>query len=265
MADCSDIESVLVCVLAQIAYPNGTGAASITGDKIKVFRGWPIPSTLDGDLTAGVVNISVFPMDAEQNATRFSTDWFQLPVPQISLTATVSGTTVTFAGTACCPVNAAVVVNGKAFVYPLQATDTPTSVATALAALIGTTFAASSVGPVLTIPSATRLEARLGTVADIVQEVKRQKKSFRITVWCNGPLVRDAIATQIDSALSALTDIALTDGSTGRIRYQRTRSIDTSQKSMLYRRDFEYTVEYPTTVCRRAATIVAEQLNVTNN
>lgn len=264
MTDVSDVEQVLVALVAQIAYPNGTAAESVTGDKIKVFRGWPIPATLDADLKAGTVCVSVFPMDGEQNATRFSFDWFEQPAPRITMTAAASGTRVTFGGTACCPLNAAVTVNGKAFVYPLQATDTPTSVATAMATLISAAFAASSSGPVVTIPGATKLEARLGTVANIVQEVKRQKKSFRLTVWCNAPLVRDAVSSALDSALAALTDIAMTDGSTGRIRYLRTRTTDTSQKSMLYRRDLEYTVEYPTTISRRVAAIVAEQTNVTH-
>ncbi|QEL14784.1 hypothetical protein [Limnoglobus roseus] len=264
MPDLSDVETVLVALITQIVYPYGTASDSVTGDKMKVFRGWPIPGNLDADLKAGVVNISVFPMDNEQNVTRFSTDWFELPAPRITLTATASGTAVTFDGTACCPLNAAVTVNGKPFVYPLQAKDTPTSVATALATLINTTFAASSSGPVVTVPGATKLETRLGTFGNIIQEVKRQKKSFRLTVWCNAPLVRDGVASALDSALGELTDISLTDGSTGHIRYQRTRSIDTAQKSMLYRRDFEYSVEFPTTITRRVATIVAEQLNVTN-
>lgn len=265
MTDLSDVENVLVALIAQIAYPYGTAAASVTGDRIKVFRGWPIPSSLDADLKADVVNVSVFPDDAEQNVTRFSTDWFELPAPRVTMTVAAAATTVTFGGRPCCPLNAAVTVNGKAFVYPLQATDTLTSVATALAALINTTYAASSNGPVLTVPGATKLEARVGTLGSIIQEVKRQRKSFRITVWCNAPLVRDAVSSALDAALGQLTDIALTDGSTGRIRYQRTRTIDTAQKSMLYRRDFEYSVEYPTTITRRIATIVAEQANVTNN
>ena len=82
------------------------------------------------------MNISVFPLDIEQNVTRYSTDWQELPSPPITLTMTVSGQTVTIGGTPGCPLNTAVLVNNTPFVYPLQATDTPTSIATALAALI---------------------------------------------------------------------------------------------------------------------------------
>lgn len=263
MADLSDVENVLVSLITQIVYPNGTAADSAVGQPCRVFRGWPIPANLDADLKADVVNISVFPLDGEQNVTRFSTDWTVIPSPRITLTMSVSGTAVTIGGRVCCPLNAAIVVDGTAFIYPLQAKDTPTSVATALAVLINTTFAASSNGAVVTVPGATKLEARLGTVANIVQEIKRQKKPFRITIWCNSPLIRDTVARLLDPALASLTDIALGDGTAGRIRYVRTHPEDGAQKSMLYRRDLVYSVEYGTIISQRAATIIAEQINIT--
>src|SRR5919198_514841 len=67
----------------------------------------------------------------------------------IRLTLTVAGNTVTVAGTPSSPLNAAVLVNGKAYIYPLQANDTATSIATALAALINADTPASSSGEVV--------------------------------------------------------------------------------------------------------------------
>jgi hypothetical protein len=261
--DLSDIEQVLVSLLAQIAYPHGTAAESATGDPVKIYRGWPIPSNLDADVRAGIVNVSVYPLDGEQNVTRYSTDWERIPSPRVTMTVSVSGTTATFGGRACCPLNAAIVVNGTPFVYPLQATDTPTSVATALAALVSTTYQASSSGATITVPNARRLEARLGTIDTIVQEVKRQKRPFRITAWCSTPAARDRVGALLDAALAGFTDIALTDGTSGRIRYVRSLPSDAAQKSMIYRRDLVYSVEYGTFLSRPVATIVAEQVNVT--
>lgn len=263
MPDLSEIESALVSLIAQIVYPYGTAADSATGDKFKVFRGWPIPTNLDKDLKAGVVNISVFPLDVEQNLTRFSVGWQEIPSPPITLTMDVEGQTITVGGRVCCPLNAAVIVDGKAFVYPLQARDTPTSIATALAALIDAYTPASSSGPVITVPGAKSLETQLGTVGTIIQEIKRQKKSFRITIWCNSPLVRDAVAKVLDPALASLIDIALTDGTTGRIRYEKTHPDDVPQKANLFRRDLVYSVEYGTTITQRVAAIVATQANIT--
>ena len=262
MPDLSDIEQVLVSLVTQTLYPHGTSAESATGDPARVYRGWTIPSNLDADLRAGVVNVTVYPLDGEQNVTRYSTDWERVPSPLVTMTARVSGATVTFGGRACCPLNAAVVVNGRAFVHPLQATDTPTSVATALSALVSAQFTASSSGPVLTVPSAITLVARLGTVDTIVQEVKRQKRPFRITAWCDGPEARDRVSGLLDAALAGINDIALTDGTSGRLRYVRTLPLDSAQKSMLYRRDLVYSVEYGTYLSRPVATIVAEQVNV---
>lgn len=262
MPDLSDVENVLVSLIAQIVYPDGTDADSITGGKVKVFRGWPLPSNLDSDLKAGTVNISVFPLAVEQNVTRFSTDWQEIPAPPVTLTMAISGQTVEIGGRPCCPLNAAVLVDGKAFVHPLQATDTPTSIATALATLISTVTPATSNGPVITVPGATKLEARLGSVGNIVQELKRQKQSFRISIWCSRPLVRDAIATALDPALASLDDIALTDGTAGRMRYVKSETIDGGQKAGLYRRDLVYSVEYGTTITRRAAAIVAQQVDI---
>lgn len=259
MADCSAVEQALVALIAQALYPDGTAAAPATGDACKVYRGWPDPAGLAADLKAGVVHVSVFPLDGEQNVTRYGGDWVPLPTPQVSLTATVSNAAVTFGGTARCPLNAAVVVDGTAYVYPLQATDTPTSVATALAVLTG----GSSSGPVLSLPGATKVEARVGPSGSLFAETKRQKKSFRVTAWCGCPPVRDNVAAVVDAALAARTFLSLGDGTQGRIRYERSHADDASQKAGLYRRDLVYSVEYATTAVLKSAAIVAEAAAVT--
>jgi hypothetical protein len=259
--DLSDVEAVLVSTITQIVYPYGTAAASAVGHPCKVFRGWPVPGNLDADLKAGFVNISVFPLDMEQNVTRADLGWKELPNPPVTLVLTVAGQAVTVSGRISCPLNAAVLVNGEAFVYPLQATDTPTSVATALAALVNAQTPASSSGPVITVPGATTLGARVGAVGSVIQEVKRQKKSFRITLWCHSPQVRDAVAKLVDPALASLTFLSLPDGTGGRVRYERTHADDSAQKARLYRRDLVYSVEYGTTIVQYAADVVGQIIN----
>ncbi len=262
MAELSEVEQAIVSAITQMVYPYGTAAAPIAGQPCRIYRGWPIPASLDADLKAGKVNITVFPLDAEQNLTRYTNEWQELPTPSIALTLTVSGQTVTVAGMPTCPLNAAVLVNGKAYVYPLQATDTPTSIATALAALISADTQATSNGPVITVPAATNLSSRIGSVGTVIQEVKRQKKSFRITIWCNGPLIRDAVSRVIDPGLASMTFINLPDGTGGRIRYERTHTDDVPEKALLFRRDLVYSVEYGTTNTQKAAAVVSEIINV---
>lgn len=180
----------------------------------------------------------------------------------MKLTLKVVDNIVIVGGTPACPLNAAVLVNGKAFVHPLQATDTPTTIATALATLISSVITASNNGPVITVPGATKLAARVGNVGMVIQEVKRQKKSFRITIWCDTPLQRDATAKVVDPALASLTFISLPDGSAGRIRCERTHTDDVPQKAVLYRRDLVYSVEYGTTNVRRGPDVVSEVINL---
>ena len=258
MADLSEVEDLLVATIAQAVYPDGIAAASATGTPARIYRGWPQPSPLDSDLAAGIVNISVFPLDIERNVTRYPLDWQELEQPPVYLTLDVAGNTVTVGGRVTCPLNAAVIVDGKAYVYPLQATDTPTSVATALAALIGT---ATNSGPVITVPGGV-IEARIGTLGNIVREVRRQIKSFRVSLWCPNPGVRDAVASVVDAALAPLTFLNLPDGTAGRIRYERTHSDDSGQKAGRWRRDFVYSVEFSSTNVTTASAIISAVANV---
>lgn len=259
MAELHEVEDLLVATIAQAVYPDGIAAASATGTPARIYRGWPQPAPLDADLKDGMVNISVFPLDQERNVTRHPTDWQELPQPPVHLTLDVSGNTVTVGGRVTCPLNAAILVNGKAYVHPLQATDTPTGVATALAVIIG---GATSHGPVVTIPGGGRIEARVGAVGNLVREVRRQVRSFRISLWCPSPSVRDALAEVVDAALAPLTFLNLPDGTAGRIRYERSQVIDDLQKARCYRRDFVYSVEYSTTNVTTAAAVITPAVHI---
>ena len=263
MAELSEVEQLLVSVIAAALYPRGTAAASVAGVPVKIYRGWPAPGGLDADLRVGSATVTVFPLDSETNSTRYLNDWYEVASPPLTLAPAVGGQTVTLAGTPCCPCNAALVVDGHAFVHPVQATDTPASIATALAVLVSGTTPATSSGNIITIPGAAKIAARAGAVGSIVQELKRQKKLFRVTAWCPDPATRDTLAATIDAALAAVTFLTLPDGTAGRLRYERSRTDDAPQKAALYRRDLEYSVEYATTTARRAAAVVAEQFSLT--
>ena len=61
MADMTDAGNALVTLIAAIVYPQGTAAASLTGDRLLVYQGWPDPVTLASDLAGGSIHVSVFP------------------------------------------------------------------------------------------------------------------------------------------------------------------------------------------------------------
>ena len=93
MADISDCEQALLSFLTQIAYPLGTANPSAVVDSIgnphavQLYRGWPVPEQLDADMTAGIVDVSIFATRVEQNVTRYGLDYDEvLPFPSPTLT-----------------------------------------------------------------------------------------------------------------------------------------------------------------------------------
>src|SRR5580658_9745114 len=99
MADISDVESALLSLLTQMAYPSGTSAPSAVLDSggkphnVQLYRGWPVPDQLDTDMAAGTVDVSIFPTRVETNVTRYGLDYEPLrpfPAPTLTLTATSS-------------------------------------------------------------------------------------------------------------------------------------------------------------------------------
>lgn len=243
----SDVETALVQLAAAALYPDGAAAAASVGSTVRIYRGWPNAAALDADLAAGRINVTVFPVSgATRNTTRYAPDWLPDPVVP-TLTASVSGTTATFAGNADLGQLAGVLVDGESFVHRTVAGDTPTLVAATLAAAIYPTRIVLTAGASLTIPSASSLLARTAADAVSSQELRRQRQEFRITAWCPTPDLRDAACEAIDIAYAATPFLALSDGSAARLRFASTTTFDTKQDAALYRRDLLYTVEYPTT------------------
>jgi len=248
MADQSDVESALVALAANALYPNGSASPSLPGPDCRIYRGWPNSAALNADLTAGVINVTVFPQgEPGRNATRYSQQWSGSPA-QPTLTASVSGVSVTIGGTAGPGQLAGILVNNVSYVYATQSGDTPETVAANLASSARTDWIVNLSGATLAIPGAGSVLVRVVADASVMQEVRRQEQGFRITCWCPTPTARDASASAIDLLLVSFQFINLADGSLGRLQYRGTLVFDQSQDALLYRRDLLYDVEYPTTV-----------------
>ena len=246
MADEADIETTLVTLIAAALYPDGTGAASAPGPDCRVYRGWPNAVALDADLARGVINVTVFAgTGAGRTTTRFPDTWQATP-PPVTLTAAVSGNSVTFAGTAAAGQLAGILVDGRSYVYRVQAGDTPGAVAASLAGLARDQAIVQLTGTRLVINGAGDLLARVVADAAASQEIRRQVQNYRITCWCPDPVSRDRSIAAIDIALAPLRFLDLPDGSQGRLIYAGTSIFDQSEEALLYRRDLLYTVEYPT-------------------
>ncbi|WP_353192113.1 hypothetical protein [Pandoraea pnomenusa] len=261
MADLSDVSNLIVAQIAAYLYPNGTAnqISPITGCAVKVFPGWPQPEAMRQDFDANIGYVSVYPLPTETVLRTTVREWGLQSVAEPTITAVVTDATVTLDGFVSAPQNVAAVVDGRPYVYGVQASDTLSGIATALAAMINADRPATSSGPTLTTPGAHALEARVGSAGRIIRELRRQRKGFQVTAWGNCFDVRDRLGMAIDQALGPLVRATLPDGSMAIFHYQSTRQDDSQQKQRIYRRDVIYGVDYSTTQLDNAFGVVAPQ------
>ncbi len=238
MADQSDVETALVSAITNVFYPNGVSAAGLLTQSVRVYRGWPNTASLRSDLAAGTLNITVFP---KAGTSRNTTRWVDGYVPTSSvtpaLTVAVSGNSATFAGSAEAGQLAGLLVDAMSVVYRTATGDTPELVAAALGQLLRTQRIALVNGATVTVPGAGLLVARVVADQPVLHWTRSQLQQFRISCWCPDPGSRDSAAAAIDTALSSVTFIGLSDGSAGRLRYVGTTEFDQSQDAALYRRE----------------------------
>ncbi|MBV9784784.1 MAG: hypothetical protein JO264_13325 [Acidisphaera sp.] len=260
MADQSDVENALAALVSAALYPTATGAGTL----YRVYRGWPNAAALDADLAAGVLNVSIYPADDERNTTRYFDQWIVPVTVTATLSASVSGNVVSFAGTAGAGQLAGVLADNAGYVYRTQAGDTPALVAANLAVLIRADRIATLSGVTVTVPGAERLVGRVVADQDGLQQTRRQMQGFRISIWCPDYATRDATATAIDVALSQQRFITLADGSRGQLIFQRSQVVDRAEDAGLFRRDLLYSVEYPTTLRQSLPSMLFGDLTLGN-
>ncbi|MGC9268994.1 hypothetical protein [Acidiphilium sp.] len=186
---------------------------------------------------------------AVRNTTRFPRVWQEVaPVPA-TLGVNVDNLSATFSGICAAGQLAGIAVDGTIFPYAVQATDTPPTVASNLAAMMRAAgWLVEYAGSTVTVPAARLFTARVVAGGISLQEIKRQAQEFRVSLWCGDPLTRDAVAAVVDPALATPNFIGLADGSCGHIAYVGGTTTDAGADAALYRRDIVYTVEYPTTL-----------------
>ena len=277
MADIADVFNALTGVIGTALYPAGVpapGAASpVIGAPCRYYPGWPQRLQLDQDITAGIVNVSVFaPKGMYRNTTRYPYEWQGLPLPAATLSASVddaTGTVVTIAGTVSAQQNIALIIGfgstRQAYAYAVQNTDTLSSIATALAALINPDTSATASGATVTIPGAFAITVRVGVVGTAVMEVMREAQVFSLDVWASTPALRDSAGSAIKTAIAPLRFVSLADGTLGRIITRGDHYDDESVKPIIYRRCLMYEVEYPTTLITPASEIIVFEQQLTGS
>ncbi len=255
MADQADVETALVIALLEAMYPGGAGSASTIGVACRVYRGWPLSASLNADMAAGAVNISVVSVaNSIKPVTSFNEGWIGA-APVATMGAVSVGNQVTFSGTAGLGQLAGVLVDGKPYVYRSVAGDDVAVVVAQLAALVAVDQYASGSGGILLVPGARAVVGRTGADGGMWREIRRQRQSFNIMFWCPTPQLRDTSVALVDLSLAGQRFLSLSDGSSGRLIFGDTVSQDQNQNANIYRRDLIYHVEYATT-----ATMTATQM-----
>jgi len=249
MADQSDVESALVSIIANALYPDGTAAPSAVGNTCRVYRGAPVSPTLDADLAADVLHVSVLAGSDVKNVTRYPRVWQNVAPVAATLSVLVGADTASFSGVCAVGQLAGAAINGAIFAYAVQGNDSPATVASNLAALLRAAgWLVDYAGASLTVPGAEMFTVRVVHGALALQEIKRQNQDFYITLWCPEPASRDLASSLIDRTLATTQFIALADGSYARMIYAGSDVQDANADAALYKRTIRYRAEYPTTL-----------------
>jgi hypothetical protein len=246
MADISDVEQAVTDVVTSILYPGGTSQSSIIGALCRVYRGWPNSATLNADLNAGVINVTIgTDNDSGRTTTRYLPTWQTISL-QPGTKARATDQSIAISGIPAVGDVVGAIIDGVPYAYRIQTCDPPELVASNLGQLIQAKRMARVEGARITIPGAVSLTVRVVCDSPACFESRRQEKDLRIVCWCPTPSVRDAVTAAIDAAINQIGFLLLPDAAQARIVYRNTASYDQAQNALLYRRDLVYTVEYPT-------------------
>jgi hypothetical protein len=265
MADISDVELAVANTVTSILYPAGSAQASVIGALCRVYRGWPNSATLSADLSAGVVNVTVVAdNDSGRTTTRYLPE-LQITSSHPGVAASTADQTITISGSPAIGDVVGVLIDGTAYSYRIQTSDTPYLVASNLSQLIQANRPAAALGLTITVPGARSIVVR--TVCDHATsyESRRQEKDVRIICWCPAPPIRDAVAAAIDAAIDQMSFLVLADDTNARVIYRNTSSYDQAQNALLYRRDLIYTIEYPTVTIVEQSSLLFGASDLNNN
>ncbi len=265
MADISDVEQAIADFVTSILYPSGSSRSSITGTLCRIYRGWPNSATLNADLSAQTVNVTIGSDNTPgKTTTRYLPRW-QTTLTQPGATVAINGQAIAISGSPSPGDVVGVIVDGRPYSYRVQSGDTPGLVASSLGVMIQADRIASVAGAQITLPGARALIARVVCDSAASFESRRQEKEVRIICWCPTPSVRDVTAAAVDAGFAQIEFLPLRDNALARVLYHNTASYDQAQNALLYRRDLIYSVEYPTITTVRLPSMIFGSSDLNNN
>jgi len=252
MPSLDSVRTTVATMVENAVYPNGTSSPSVINVPVTVMEGFPIRTDLDITVLAGNGFVSVFETNKERVVTTFQRIFQPITQTPATLTATVSGKTVTIGGTVSVPQAVMVVVNDTGYGYQVLSNDTLNSIASKTAALIP---GATANNNVITVSSAYDLQANIATPYSAGEELSRVDREFMISCWTNNPTDRATLGAAIDVYMKMNYRVTLSDNFVGQVFYSHQNQIDSLEKSEIYRMDLFYIIQYPTTFIESFTTI----------
>jgi hypothetical protein len=256
----------------------------------KVYRGFPVPETLNNDLRQNIVHVSIAVAQAGDRADdSMITSMQQLTDPDVQLTAVVSGTqlnaastsvpatgTITLSGTVVAGTHTMTQIGDVYVPYTPPVGATPAQVATAVAsavnantdaAAIATAVAVGNVITVTTVGNAVnghrvKFDFKIGGTALMVEETGRRHVEFQINVYGYDDPSRARYANTLDTALSAMDFLVPEDDVPAKLVYVRSQQIDRELSHVVYRRTLVYSVQYTQTALTTGYQVLAELVKV---
>jgi len=248
MADLSDVETALANIIGAAIYPNGIGQpSSLPGaTSVRIDRGWPVPVTLDADLAAGTVEVTIYSQPGTGAKVYQIQDQTYTIVPvSYGMTPSVASTVITVAGQPNTGEYLTLVVDGS-FVFSQTGTSTANLLANLLAAVQVDYPSASATSTTITVPFGHSMVVRQGGVATMGKVIHRQRQMVMVCIWAPTDALRTNVAIACDLAIKENIKITLPDTSQAVICYSRTNITDDKEKANLYRRDLIYECDYAT-------------------
>ena len=286
------MQSQIVAVTAAIATP-----------QVRVGIDWPSVKTLMQNVRGGAALVTVFDRKLSRDTTRWPPVALGETPVVATLTAATSNSTIAGGGSATITLGgsvtagdavACVLVNGGvggvaqagandiftpswAAIVTGTASDTPTSMATALAAainadaLLSTWVAAGASAAVVTLTSrlaagTLKIAANVGNGATQITEIGRRARELSVHIWARSVEDRDTVGDPIEGMLAQMEvgwgayaqGLAFPDGTGGRVLVMNDFLLDDATLSDTYRRDFLLSVDYPVTTADGLYAVLAQ-------
>jgi hypothetical protein len=250
LADLSDVMDALEQIALQAVFPKGTNQPSVIPAKPpQVAQGWPLARDIDKAMAAGrsIVSIFAVPSSSSDVGQPFNSTDTVYVAPVHGLTATVSGSSVTLAGTPTSGEYVTAIIDGVGYSYLTQPGDTASSAASGLVNQLQAAFPGTvASGATVRIATNQDFEVRIGAPATMATRVHRQRIQFRICVWSPNPADRASLARAVDVAIKRNVTIRLEDGTQAIVVFQGTNLDDKYENEGAYRRDLIFNVTYDT-------------------